>query len=99
MVCVLKDEKTVVARPEGAVYVNLTGNSGMATGGSGDVLSGVIGGLLAAGLPVFMSASMGVYIHSLAGDQAAMTLGEHGMMAGDIADAISGIMLKAEKGE
>ena len=87
-VCVLKDARTVVGRPEGVFYINMAGNSGMATGGSGDVLTGVIAGLLAQGMPEFSAASMGVFLHSLAGDLAAERLGERAVMASSIIDAL-----------
>ena len=82
---VLKDARTVAADPSGRIYVNTCGNSGMATGGSGDVLSGVIGGMLAEGLPVKDAAVYGVLRHSLAGDEAAELLGGRAMIARDIA--------------
>ncbi len=66
------------------VYTNSTGNPGMATGGSGDVLSGIIGALLAQGLTVFDAAKLGVYLHGLAGDFAKAKLGEHSLTALDI---------------
>ncbi len=90
VVCVLKDARTVVASERG-VYVNLSGNDGMATGGSGDVLSGIIGGLLAGGMEPFEAAETGVYLHGLAGDAAAERLGRRSMMAGDILEAAAGV--------
>ncbi len=87
-VLVMKDAKTLVAGGGKRLYVNTCGNSGMATGGSGDVLSGVIGGLLAGGMEPFEAASYGVLLHSLAGDAAAAELGERAVMAGDIARRI-----------
>jgi hydroxyethylthiazole kinase-like uncharacterized protein yjeF len=83
-VVVLKGARTVIATPEGRIWVNLTGNSGMATGGSGDVLTGAIAGLLAHGLDAERSATAGVYIHGLAGDLAARKEGTAGLIAGDI---------------
>ena len=89
-VCVLKDACTVVADAGGEMYLNLSGNAGMATAGSGDVLSGVLAGVLCMYLseekslsPVMMAA-LGVYIHGSAGDLAAQMLGQRGMTAGDI---------------
>lgn len=83
-VVVLKGHHTVVAGPGGEVFENRTGNSGMATGGTGDVLTGVLGGLLAQGLGALDAAKLGVYLHGLAGDLAAAELTERGMIAGDV---------------
>lgn len=83
-VLVLKGAPTVVAVPSGTVYINSTGNAGMATAGSGDVLTGLITGLLAQGLAPEQAAVAGVYLHGLAGDLARDELGERGMIAGDI---------------
>ena len=83
--CVLvsKDACTLVT-DGAALYLNSTGNDGMATAGSGDVLTGVIGSLLAQGLPAFEAASKGVFLHGLAGDEAALKKGKHGMIASDL---------------
>ena len=88
---VLKDACTLVSDPEGErIYVNTCGNSGMATGGSGDVLTGVIAALAASGdFAPFDAAAYGVLMHGTAGDQAAADLGERAVMAGDIARRIS----------
>ena len=88
--CVIaaKDARTLVGQPGKAVYLNLAGNSGMATAGSGDVLTGVIAGLLAQGLEPGRAARDGVRLHALAGDAAARHRGTHGLMAGDIAEYI-----------
>jgi NAD(P)H-hydrate epimerase len=88
VVTVLKGSKTVVALPDGRVYINPTGNSGMATGGSGDVLTGVIAGLISQGMELGNAAIAGVYIHGAAGDAAADKMGEHGMIASDITEEI-----------
>jgi len=82
---VLKGDKTVVAGPEG-IYVNATGNPGMATAGSGDVLSGVIAAFLGQGLDAFSAAKYGVYLHGLAGDLAAKEKTQLGLIASDIID-------------
>ena len=89
-VCVLKDACTVVADAFGDMYLNISGNAGMATAGSGDVLSGVLAGIQCMYLaaekkfsPVILAA-LGVYVHGLAGDLAAETVGQRGMTAGDI---------------
>jgi len=81
---VLKGSRTIIAAPEGQVYLNVRGNSGMATAGSGDVLAGAIGGLLAQGLNPLEACVCGVYLHSLAGDIAAQDLGENSLLAGDL---------------
>jgi len=85
IILVLKDACTLVADGSERLYVNTCGNSGMATGGSGDVLSGIIGGLLAAGeLEPFEAAAYGVLLHGTAGDQAAAETGERSLMASDL---------------
>lgn len=76
---------------EEAFYINSSGNDGMATGGSGDVLSGVIGALLVHHEPC-LAARLGVFIHGAAGDAAAEKLGRYSLMAGDIADNISEVL-------
>lgn len=81
---VLKGARTVVATAEGKLWVNPTGNPGMATGGSGDVLTGVIAALLAQGLDAETGAAAGVYIHGLAGDIATEESSQAGITAGDI---------------
>jgi NAD(P)H-hydrate epimerase len=87
LVVVLKGAGTVVS--DGTrYYVNTTGNPGMATGGSGDVLTGVIAALLGQKLPTFEAAQLGVFIHGLAGDIARDQHGETGLIAGDLVDAL-----------
>lgn len=90
-VCVLKDARTVTAIPDGPSYINRSGNSGMATGGSGDVLTGIFGGLMAQGLSGELAAPLGVYVHGLAGDEAAERLGCYSMTARDILAHLGGI--------
>jgi NAD(P)H-hydrate epimerase len=85
---VLKGAGTVVASPDGRVFINATGNPGMATGGTGDVLTGIIGSLLAQGHPAVQAACLGVYVHGLAGDLASQDKGEPGMIAGDLIEKI-----------
>ena len=87
-VAVAKDARTVVCKEPGNYYLNTTGNSGMATAGSGDVLTGVITGLLAQGMDASHAAVYGVYLHGLAGELAAELHTEYGVMAGDIADCL-----------
>lgn len=83
---VLKGHRTVVVTPEGECWYNMTGNAGMATGGSGDVLTGIITALLAQGYTSFDAARLGIYLHGLAGDYAAAKWTEYAMTAGDITD-------------
>ena len=87
-VAVAKDARTVVCKEKDSFYLNTTGNSGMATAGSGDVLTGVILGLLSQGMEAFPAAVTGVYLHGLAGEAAAKQHTEYGVMAGDIADCL-----------
>jgi NAD(P)H-hydrate epimerase len=84
---VLKGQRTVVCEKSGRAAVNTTGNPGMATAGSGDVLAGVIGALLAR-QDAWSAATAGVYVHGLAGDGAARRHGQAGMLAGDILDEL-----------
>ena len=86
-VVVLKGHRTVVTDGE-RLYVNTTGNPGMATGGTGDVLTGVVAGLLAQGLTPFDAAQLGVFIHGLAGDVACRGVGEVSLVATDLLDAL-----------
>ncbi len=86
---VLKDARTIVAKDKELVYINTSGNSGMATGGSGDVLAGMIGGLIAQGMEAHEAAKLGVYLHGKAGDAAAAAKSAYSMTAGDILDGIA----------
>lgn len=83
-VVVLKGAYTAVVMPDEKVFFNVTGNPGMATGGSGDVLTGILLALLAQGYNAIDAARLGVYVHGLAGDMAAKRQGQIGMVAGDI---------------
>jgi NAD(P)H-hydrate epimerase len=86
LILVLKGHRTLVAAPFGEVYVNPTGNAGMATGGSGDVLTGIIAGLLAQKKSDALGATIAaVYLHGLAGDIAASRSGMRALIASDIA--------------
>lgn len=91
---VLKGNHTVVAGPTGEIYINSSGNPGMATAGSGDVLSGIIAGFIAQGLNTQQAAVAGVYIHGRAGDQAAAEIGQRGMIAGDIIEYLPYTLLE-----
>lgn len=81
---VLKDAHTTISTPEGKVYFNTSGNPGMATGGSGDVLTGIITGLLAQNYSSLEAALIGVYYHGVAGDKAAAIRGQKALIASDI---------------
>lgn len=85
---VLKGKDTVIAAPDGKPEINPTGNCGMATGGTGDVLTGVITAFAAQGAAPFDAAVLGTYIHGKAGDIAAEKKGIHGLIAGDVAEAL-----------
>ncbi len=110
LITVLKGSRSLIAAPDGNVYVNPTGNAGMATAGSGDVLTGLIAGLLAQSPPDWLGRKdalgatiAGVYLHGLAGDLAAGKLGMRSMIASDIIANLSEAILQiggdAERGE
>jgi NAD(P)H-hydrate epimerase len=84
---VLKGARSIIADPGGRVWVNPTGNPGMASGGMGDVLSGVLGGLLAQGLTPAEAACLGVYLHGAVADRIAAG-GAIGLLASDVADGL-----------
>jgi NAD(P)H-hydrate epimerase len=85
---VLKGATSVIALPEGTLLLNPTGNPGMASGGTGDVLTGVAGALLARGLAPATALTCAVYLHGLAGDVAAERLGQESLVAGDVIEAL-----------
>ena len=87
-ILVLKGHRTVVADPDGRIAINTTGNSGMAKGGSGDVLSGMILALLGMGVDPFRAAATAVYLHGLAGDLCAEEKGEWGMLPSDMVECL-----------
>ena len=84
VIVVLKTHKTIVVSPDGRKYINTTGNNSMAKAGSGDVLAGMISGLIAQKMDVFEAASLGVYLHGLCGDIAAEKLTKYSVMADDL---------------
>ncbi|HIZ80462.1 MAG TPA: NAD(P)H-hydrate dehydratase [Candidatus Lachnoclostridium stercorigallinarum] len=86
--CVLKDAATAVAGGDGSLYINSSGCAAMAKGGSGDVLSGIIGALLAQGMSEPEAAALGVCVHGLAGERASAARGERAVLARDLADAL-----------
>ena len=100
VVLVLKGARTVVATPEGKVFINILGNPGMATAGTGDVLTGIIGALRAKGLSAEASAVAGVFLHSLSGDFAAKTFGQESLIATDLIKALpEAVQFLKETGE
>ena len=91
LICVLKDAATVITDGE-KICINRSGCDGMATAGAGDVLTGIIGSLLAQGMDPFRAACLGVYIHGLAGEEAMKEKGGRSMRAGDIAEHIADVL-------
>lgn len=96
-ICILKTHATAVSDTSNRVYVNNCGSNGMATGGSGDVLAGIIGGILAQmkntpSQDLTLGATLGVYIHALAGDKAAEAIGVRSLMASDIIDKLCDVL-------
>lgn len=92
LICVLKDARTIVSDGYKDIYINSSGNSGMSTGGSGDVLTGIIAGLILNGLMVDEASKMGVYVHGLSGDSMAKVKSERSLLASDIIEGISNII-------
>ena len=90
--CVLKDARTVIYTSNGDKYINMSGNSGMAKAGSGDVLAGIIAGLVATGMDINDAAAFGPYIHGRAGDIARQKYGEYTMMPTNIIESVSQII-------
>jgi hydroxyethylthiazole kinase-like uncharacterized protein yjeF len=88
VVCVFKGAPTIIADAQGRVFINTTGNAGMGTAGTGDVLTGMIAGFLAQGLSPLDASRLGVFLHGLAGDVAAEARGEWSLVAGDLVDEI-----------
>ena len=97
VIVVLKGAGTVTAAPDGRAVINTTGNSGMATGGSGDVLAGICASLLAQGGEPFACAAAAVYLHGLAGDLAAARLGKISMLPTDLLDALPQAFLSVQR--
>jgi NAD(P)H-hydrate epimerase len=84
VIVVLKGERTVIAAPDGRTWINGSGNPALATAGTGDVLTGIIGGLLAQGVEPAAAAALGVFLHGAAADTLAQELGTAGMLASDL---------------
>jgi hydroxyethylthiazole kinase-like uncharacterized protein yjeF len=98
LIIVLKGAHTCISIPSGECYFNTTGNSGMAKGGSGDVLTGLITGLLAQGYDSLSASLLGVFIHGYAGDMAKDAIGEIGMTAGDVCDFLPAAFKEIARG-
>lgn len=91
LIYTIKDARTIVSCGNDR-YINVSGNNGMATGGSGDVLTGIIGGLVAQGMELYSATCLGVYIHGLAGDKAASKVGTYSLTASDIISSIEEVL-------
>jgi len=96
---ILKGARTVVAHPDGRVYVNPTGNSGMASGGMGDVLTGAVAGLLTRGMPPELATRCAVYLHGAAADDLAKQVGPVGYLAGDVAEILPETLESIQQGD
>ncbi len=92
--CILKDARTVTACPDGTVFINRSGNDGMGTAGSGDVLTGILAGLIAGGTEDWTAGALAVFIHGLAGDDAAERLGRRYMTSGDITEGLKNVLIR-----
>lgn len=97
VIIVLKGAFTAVGLPDGTVHFNTTGNPGMATGGSGDTLTGIIAGMLACGYPPALAARAGVWIHGRAADLAVRQFGQPGLIASDIAELLGKVWREMRK--
>lgn len=96
VICIAKDARTMIFDHSGMIYINTSGNNGMSVGGSGDVLTGMIAGLCAQGMPLEEAARLGVFLHGRAGDLAAERLGVHAMIASDILNAVAEVLRLVE---
>ena len=96
-IIVLKDARTIVSDGNAPSYINMSGNNGMATGGSGDVLTGVIASLAAQGLSAERAAVLGVWLHGAAGDEAAKEKSPYSMIARDLADGLSKVLIQTSR--
>jgi len=92
LILVLKGAGTLIALPEGPLRINLTGNPGLATGGTGDILTGLIAGFMAQGVEAGSAACLGVYVHGAAGDKAAEKVGEISLIASDLLETIPAVL-------
>lgn len=97
VICVLKDARTAIALPDGTKFINTSGNNGMATAGAGDVLTGVIAGLLAQKMETTQAAPLGVYLHGTGADWMIEQTGTYGMMAQDIIEGVRQVLKEIDK--
>jgi NAD(P)H-hydrate epimerase len=97
IIVVLKGARTVIAEPSGRIFINPTGNPGMATAGTGDVLAGMIGGFIAQGYSPVDACNIAVYMHGLAGDEVAKKKGQVGMVAGDLLNILPQVITSFHK--
>lgn len=98
VICVLKDSRTVVSDGRSATYLNQSGCQAMSKGGAGDTLTGIIAAFIAQGMSARSAAQLAVYLHGLAGQQAASVKGDYSVLASDIIDAISNVIKKWQEG-
>jgi len=96
---VLKGARTLITESADRLYVNPTGNPSLSSGGAGDVLTGIISGLLTRGMPVIKAATAGVFLHGLAADLLSEEMGEAGVLASDLLDVMPGLMESLRTGE
>jgi len=89
---ILKGHRTLITNPTGEVFINPTGNPGMASGGTGDILTGMIGGLICQGLDILPSLQTAVYLHGAAGDEVAREKGEKSLIATDMLEKIPALL-------
>lgn len=93
----LKGARTIIAGPDGKIYINPTGNSGMGSGGTGDVLTGLVGGFLAQGHDPMDALCLGVFVHGAAGDLAAEKHGQRGLLASDLLPEVGKVLMQWER--
>lgn len=98
-ILVLKGHRTITATPDGGIYINTSGNPGMAKGGSGDILAGVITSLIGQGIPAKEAAYTGVWLHGASGDLAAKTFGEFSMTPSDMLGTLKSVICEVSKSE
>ncbi len=97
MILVLKGAGTIIAEPDGMTHLNMTGNAGMAKGGSGDVLAGMIGSFLAQGIEPAKAAMAAVYLHGMAGDRCAAEFSQCAMLPTDLINMLPKLFLEIER--